>query len=278
MIVELIARTTLVPGAADRMGYIPHEPGTVSDGDELLEVAGRECYQSWGRKYPPTATNKTYLANIISKVHFSVMEHASYTFSIRGISRACSHELVRHRHLSPSMLSQRYVPESDSGAVTPPELVNNPGVVPDTLLSDAHQAAIEIYDKIVETLTEAGVPRKRARQAARYALPNGHETRLVLTGNVRAWREFIEKRTIRDPFTDEPLADLEICQLAERILILLHHEVPNAVQDLWEKFERGLHRWEREITSTEGPAPVPAAERSYTADTPVHVEVSRSLD
>src|SRR5688572_20492265 len=107
MIVELIARTTLVPGAAERMGYIPHATGTVSDGDQLIEIADRSCYRSWGRKHPLTATNKSYVANIISKAHYSVMEHSCYTFSIRKVSQALTHELIRHRHLSPS--SQQYV-------------------------------------------------------------------------------------------------------------------------------------------------------------------------
>lgn len=229
MIVELVAYTTIIPEALERMGYVPHPAGTVKPGDELAEVGGRECYQSWGRPNPGTATNKGYLGNIINHSHFSVLEHTSLTFSIRKVSRSLTHELIRHRHLSPSQVSQRYVDESHGEFVLPPDADSDIALV----MTDAHHDALALYDKIFQTLTEAGVSRKRARQAARYVLPNGHETRLMMTGNVRAWREFVTKRRARDPLTKVPLADLEMFELADRILILLHEHVPNSVQDLW---------------------------------------------
>lgn len=236
MIVELLARTQLIRETAQRMGYVPHAPGTVTDGDELVEICGRECYQSWNRPNAGTAHNRGYNKNIINHKHFSVMEHASYTFSVRNVSRALTHELVRHRHLSFSQESQRYVDVSNGTLVVPPELralFENSGL--NLALADDHQLAVDRYNSIVEMLTKEGVPRKRARQAARYCLPNGHTTRLTVTGNVRAWREFFEKRGSRDPLTLEPHADLEIFDLANRILTILYDEVPNLVQDLWEQ-------------------------------------------
>lgn len=243
MIVDLIAYTVLVPDAIEKMGYKFHEDydsdgvSHLSDGDELAEVAGRECYQSWGRPNPGTATNAGYMANIIEHGHFSILEHASLTFSIRHVSRSLTHELVRHRHLSVSQVSQRYVDESQGEFVLPPEVVNGRGVVPDILMTDAHQEMLGVYEKVVTLLTDAGVPRKRARQAARYVLPNGHETRLVVTGNVRAWREVVAKRGARNDLTGEPLADLEMHQLACRIMEFLHAMVPNSVQDMWPWFQ-----------------------------------------
>lgn len=251
MIITLLAKTVLIPGAAEELGYVPHPAGSVSDGDELVEIAGRECYQSWGRPNPATATNAGYIENIIKKNHTSIMEHSCYTFSIRKVSRATTHELVRHRHLSPSQMSQRYVDESEHEFITPPEIVNNKMLLPDLLLADSHHDALTLYVRVFDILTEAGVPRKRARQAARYALPNGQETRLIVTGNIRAWRHFINMRCAVDE-NGEPLADLEMHELASLILVHLHREVPNAMQDLWDEFTRTANGWSSKVTGLSG--------------------------
>ena len=92
----------------------------VDGGEALVEFAGRACYQSWSKPNPKTATNAGYLRHIIDVGHFSVLEHASVSFYITGISRSCTHELIRHRHFSYSQLSQRYVPEKESRVVVPP--------------------------------------------------------------------------------------------------------------------------------------------------------------
>jgi len=244
LIVALLAKTVMVQEVAEEMGYQPHPTGTVSPADELAEVAGRECYQSWHRPNPGTSTNTGYLANIINHAHYSIFEHASFTFSVREVSRDLTHQLVRHRHLSPSQSSQRYVDESHGEVVLPPDLVrlrDHPGADDSlvyTLLGDLHHDAVEKYRTIYETLRDLGIPHKRARQAARYVLPGGHETRLVISGNVRAWREFLVKRLGVDELSKQPFADLEIYGLAEHILTILYQEVPNSVQDLWETYQK----------------------------------------
>src|SRR5947209_12563769 len=112
--VQLIAKTDFlappdVPWSTDADG-----------GPALVEFAGRACYQSWSKPNPRTATNTGYIKHIIDVGHFSVLEHASVTFYITGISRSCTHELIRHRHFSYSQLSQRFVPEHDAQVVVPP--------------------------------------------------------------------------------------------------------------------------------------------------------------
>ena len=112
--VQLIAKTEFV---------VPSDVpwSTETDGGQaLVEFAGRACYQSWSKPNPKTATNAGYLQHIIDVGHFSVLEHASVSFYITGISRSCTHELIRHRHFSYSQLSQRYVPENESQIVVPP--------------------------------------------------------------------------------------------------------------------------------------------------------------
>ena len=118
--VHLIARTEFtappdVPWDTDAKG-----------GLALLEFAGRACYQSWSKPNPRTASNTDYIKHIIDVGHFAVLEHASVSFYITGISRSCTHELIRHRHFSFSQLSQRYVPEDDARVVLPPGLEDDP--------------------------------------------------------------------------------------------------------------------------------------------------------
>ena len=109
--VQLIAKTEFrapadVPWDTDADG-----------GQALVEFAGRACYQSWSKPNPRTATNASYISHIVEVGHFSVLEHASVSFYITGVSRSCTHELIRHRHFSYSQLSQRYVPEDDARVV-----------------------------------------------------------------------------------------------------------------------------------------------------------------
>src|ERR1700735_403010 len=118
--VQMIARSEFVAPAD-----VPWS--TDADGGEaLVEFAGRACYQSWSKPNPKTATNAGYLGHIIDVGHLSVLEHASVTFYITGISRSCTHELIRHRHFSYSQLSQRYVPDDDSAIVVPPGIEDDP--------------------------------------------------------------------------------------------------------------------------------------------------------
>lgn len=204
--VQLIARTEFlappdVPWDTDADG-----------GQALVEFAGRACYQSWSKPNPRTATNAAYLSHIIDVGHFAVLEHASVTFYVSGISRSCAHELVRHRHLSFSQLSQRYVPADEAWVVVPPGLVDDPDLEEMVLAAaDASRAAyLELLAKLEAKLDDqpgAVLRRKQARQAARAVLPNDTETRLVVTGNYRAWRHFIAVRASEH-------ADVEIRRLA----------------------------------------------------------------
>lgn len=195
----------------------------------LTEFAGRSCYQSWSRPNPATRDTGDYLRRtLFEQHHFSIAEHASATFYITGVSRAFTHELCRHRHLSFSQLSQRFVDESDGNIVLPPAIrkaykrAEEQGVdlpMMDALL-DSDVASAHAYESIVWALDVAGLPRKQAREAARAVLPNMMETRIVVSGNMRAWHEFLSKRL-------DPAADAEIQQVAGMIRDELHEVAPN---------------------------------------------------
>lgn len=191
-------------------------------GDNLAEFAGRACYQSWSRPNEATRENKDYLANIINQGHESVFGHASYTFYITGVSRNLTHELIRHRFLAVSELSQRYVNMGEAHHVQPPAFEDDePG---QREMAELWNLTKLLYRKAVVRLEALGYSHKQAREAARSLLPSMAETRIVVTGNVRAWRDFIRQR-----YT--PHADAEIYKLAEEILKTLKMQAPNSFQD-----------------------------------------------
>lgn len=216
---------------ASTMFDVPEVPwSTDADGGEaLIEFAGRACYESWDKPNPRTASNAGYLRHVLEVGHTSLFEHANATFYITGISRSCTHELIRHRHFSYSQLSQRFVPEHDADVVAPPAIRGDAEL--EALFLAATDASRAAYSELLTRLEDkfAGVPnailrRKQARQAARSVLPNATETRIVVTGNYRAWRHFIGMRATEH-------ADVEIRQLAVECLRQLTGLAPTAFGD-----------------------------------------------
>jgi len=153
------------------------------------------------------------VANFVRKLrsmgHLSPFEHVSFQFSIDGVSRALSHQLVRHRIASYSQRSQRYVKEEGFEFVTPPSIRRNP-------------EALERFEKVMDSLQEeyqallGMVP----AEDARYILPNACTTSLMATFNVRSLLNFFEHRTCTR-------AQWEIRVLAERMLELVREVAPN---------------------------------------------------
>jgi thymidylate synthase (FAD) len=93
------------------------------------------------------------------------------------------------------------------------------------LATDLHEQALKGYQTLYERLSARGVPRKQAREVARTVLPGGTETRFFVTGNIRTWREIIQKRS-------DPGADREIQQFANEIRKHLRELAPNSTWDL----------------------------------------------
>jgi len=198
-------------------------------GQALAEFAGRACYQSWTKPNPSTATNEGYLRHILEVGHLSVLEHGVVTFYFTGISRSFTHELIRHRHFSYSQLSQRYVPERNAAMVEPDVIAEDPEL--HKKFVEATEASVRAYNELLAGLEErfadiqnATLRRKQARQAARAVLPNATETRIVVTGNYRAWRHFIAMRATEH-------ADIEIRELAVECLRQLQRVAPNVFKD-----------------------------------------------
>jgi thymidylate synthase (FAD) len=221
--VQIIAQTQFTPPAD-----VPWE--TDADGGQALaEFAGRACYQSWDKPVPATATNAGYLRHILEVGHLSVLEHGSVSMYLTGLSRSLTHELVRHRHFSYSQLSQRYVPE-DGAAVVEPAVIAEDAEL-HAAFTAATEAARAAYTQLLGGLERrlADVPnatlrRKQARQAARAVLPNATETRIVVTGNYRAWRHFVAMRASEH-------ADVEMREVAVACLRELQRVAGNVFGD-----------------------------------------------
>lgn len=220
----LIASTVI---ENDIPGYIMHDNLDVTDSDDLAEQAGRLCYESWDRPNPKTATNEGYLDNILNQKHYSVFGHASVTIYLDGVTRNLTHEFIRHSHFRYSEVSQRYC---DVGKF---KFVEHPGLVAINeetrkLLDAAVEAGREAYEAIMRDLTNQGVERKKARQAARHVLASGTETKIVATSNLQGWYDMLWKRL-------SPSADLEFQAVAKVCLEILQDVAPNTFQQFDEK-------------------------------------------
>ncbi|TRX43708.1 FAD-dependent thymidylate synthase [Corynebacterium guaraldiae] len=200
-----------------------------TDSEDLIEFAGRACYQSFHKPNPKTAENADYIANIIAQGHESVLEHATVTFYLTGVSRALTHELIRHRHLSYSQMSQRFVDESEANIVMPPAIsaLYHEGSKEYEAVVKSARKSLKKYTALVESLQNEGLPRKQAREAARAVLPNCLETRIVVSGNLRAWRDYLKKRI-------SPHADAEIRIVSQMILAELYDVAPSVFKDFVE--------------------------------------------
>ena len=167
----------------------------------LAEFAGRTCYRSWEPALNPNVTRvrtdqREYLANILASAHGSVLEHASYTFALRDVSRVFTHELVRHRAGSAySQESLRYVRLTDLGFRVPPAL------------EPVRERVLSIVEQLEEVQVELaastgidgeGLPfavKKEVTSALRRLAPMGLSTDIVWSANVRTLRHVIEMRT-----------------------------------------------------------------------------------
>jgi len=222
--VTLVARPEFLAPA-----HLPVEwVGDATGGERLAEFAGRICYMS--QHNPAKRSTAEYLENIKKQGHGSVLEHAVYVLLIEGISRSCTHELVRHRAgFGYSQLSQRYVDESHAAFVMPPAVIGDAElekawIIQMEAAQTAYVQAVEDLMKRYEWVENKIHRRKMAREAARSVLPNGVETKIVVSGNVRAWRTMLELRCGEG-------AEQEIRRMALAVLAVLQGEAPAFFND-----------------------------------------------
>src|SRR5712692_2395436 len=154
--------------------------GNASAGERLAEFAGRICYMS--QHNPANRSTADYLENIKKQGHGSVLEHAVYVLLIEGISRSCSHELVRHRAgFGYSQLSQRYVDESHAAFVVPPAMLGDPALEAEweREVADAQAAYVRAVEALMQRYAWIAdkVHRRKVAREARAALERGRGAR-----------------------------------------------------------------------------------------------------
>jgi thymidylate synthase (FAD) len=177
------------------------EASGATPAERLVEFAGRVCYMSFGSHQAP-GTNADYIRKLIRNEHESVLEHAAWTVLISGVSRAFTHQLVRHRvGFAFSQLSQQYHDESDIRFVRPPGIDQDPELakVWDDAMQQSQKAYRTILGKLATEKVRAAMKSSREvvramRSAARSVLPNASETVVVATINARALRHFLKVR------------------------------------------------------------------------------------
>ncbi|MDI6872206.1 MAG: FAD-dependent thymidylate synthase [Bacillota bacterium] len=183
------------------------------DPERVVAAAARLCYSPVGAAELLEGLTDEEVGKFLDKLaeagHDSPTEHASFTFAVEGVSRALTHQLVRHRIASYSQQSQRYVREDQFDYVMPPSIAAIPQAR--DLFRRTMADLRDAYSRLVEL-----VP----REDARYVLPNACETKVVVTMNARSLKNFFELRCCTR-------AQWEIRQLAEAMLAEVRKVAPN---------------------------------------------------
>ena len=182
------------------------------DPDRTVAAAARLCYSAIHaaeikEKLSQDRVN-ALLAHIRAAGHLSPFEHASFTFAIEGVSRALTHQLVRHRIASYSQQSQRYVSEEDFEYIIPPSIAGDP-------------EAVSVFNNLMEQIREAYISLSSLvpKEDARYVLPNACETKIVCTFNARSLLNFFSHRCCNR-------AQWEIRELANKMLDQVQRVAP----------------------------------------------------
>lgn len=226
--IELIASTQLAntQSGGTVIEELMNLDPSATDGESLVEFAGRGCYESWSKPNPKTAHNADYIRRTAFDMqHGSILEHASVTLRFSGVSRAWLTEMERHRHLSWSVASQRYIDGEKFGVVMPPAIRDGSSSVQHRW-REATEKAYDAYAVLSDSLNDfEDVPLKQRREAARGILPNCVETRGVVTGNLRAWSTIL-------PLRAHPTADAEMQEVSRLIADALEPVAPTVVQHI----------------------------------------------
>jgi len=206
-----------MPEAALNVVLLRHTP----EPEEVVAMAAKLCYSPSGVEELKEKIEAKDQAAFVEKLafigHLSPIEHVSFSFGIEGISRACSHQLVRHRVASYSQQSQRYVKEEQFDYVIPPSIKQDPALTRE--FEKFMAEAQENYTKVLKRLEEHGYKGEAGQQDARYLLPNAAETKIVVTMNARELLHFFRVRCCNR-------AQWEIREMAERMLAHVKRVAP----------------------------------------------------
>lgn len=206
-----------MPETALNVVLLRHTP----EPEEVVAMAAKLCYSAAGveelKQKIEAKDQAAFVEKLASIGHLSPIEHISFTFGIEGISRACSHQLVRHRVASYSQQSQRYVKEEQFDYVVPPSIKEDVSLTRE--FEQFMAEAQKNYTKVLKRLEERGMKGEAGQQDARYLLPNAAETKIIVTMNARELLHFFRVRCCNR-------AQWEIRAMAERMLALAKNTAP----------------------------------------------------
>lgn len=195
--------------------------------EETVAAAAKLCYSSSNvetvKEAVYTKDQHPFIEKLVDMGHLSPIEHASFTFAVEGISRACSHQLVRHRLASYSQQSQRYVGmEEGFGYIVPPSIGSDPVIKERfTFFMEGIQ---QFYNDLVFDMKSKGIEGESAYEDARFVLPNAAETKIIVTMNARELLHFFTQRCCRR-------AQWEIRAMAVEMLRLVRRVAPAIFND-----------------------------------------------
>ncbi|MGL4367360.1 MAG: FAD-dependent thymidylate synthase [Brevinemataceae bacterium] len=201
------------------------------DAEKICESSARECYDSHDKM--TEISRERMLPALLKAGHLSIFEHGAASFRISGISRALSHQLVRHRLSSFSQRSQRYVNEAEFEYVVPPAVSENAEA--ESIYRQTMEYLCNQYSKLIEL----GIK----KEDARFLLPNASETKLVMTANFRQWLHVIDMRVSRG-------AQWEIRELLTTIWKELYKHAPNVFSDQYFEFWSKDPEFKKQIFET----------------------------
>jgi thymidylate synthase (FAD) len=208
-----------------------HQDGA-TDAETVIEYAGRSCYRSFHRPNPATREVSDYLERtLFDQKHFSIAEHVQITVEVTGVSRAWTHEMVRHRAFKFSQESQRFIDMEDFEVVLPPAFRGD--WVLEGEVDEAMNGLAEAYRRIVEELLSRGKTRKQAREAARAILPNATATGIVISGDIRSWIFMLDRRL-------RPDADAEFQEVAKLMLEAITPVAPSIFEEFANRIEKEI--------------------------------------
>ena len=205
-----------------KVTLIAHTP----EPEKVIASAGKLCYSSSDIEslMDGLTTEKTesFIKKLTDLGHQSPLEHCSFTFGIEGVSRALTHQLVRHRIASYSQKSQRYVKEGQFDYIIPPS------ITADEKVHRIYKKHMEDAQYIYNYLLEKGIP----PEDARFVLPNACETKIIVTMNIRSLLHFFEERCCNR-------AQWEIRELAKQMLGICKGIAPNIFKNAGASCVRG---------------------------------------
>ena len=222
-----------VPAVEPRVHLVQHTKRP----DEAIASAARLCYAESTEGLldaQPSDDAASLVRRLNAMGHHSPLEHASFTFYLEGVSRALTHQLVRHRIASYSQRSQRYVAHDRFDYVAPPQLAGR------TVEVDGREVdAVEYFEQTMDMIAERygalndalGRTGESSNEDARYVLPNACETKIIVTMNARELLHFFAERLCQR-------AQWEIRRAAEMMLAQVRPVAPAAFQDAGPKCVR----------------------------------------